>query len=260
MLNLAAPVQPPAPVADDPLPDGAGWNTPETKLKAPSSQKRLESWDSDSTMASTSPSPSASQSMTMSFEKQVKPKTLPQPCGQRGSDCKKLIFMDVDGVLHAANFAPTSFSKPCMEALAMIVRETGAQIILSSTWRLWDGSTGRKAVDKALKLHGIPKLAGQTPDLKGAVGRPNEILEYLKSCEGGPAKWIALDDMDMRAELGDRLVMTHATKGLRPRDARRAIALLNDWPLPDCDSDSDSDWSDDEDGAYSSDVSHRESF
>jgi len=197
--------------------------------------------------------------MTMSFEKQGNAKTLPQPCGQRGYDCKKLIFMDVDGVLHAANFAPTSFSKPCMEALAMIVRETGAQIVLSSTWRLWDGSTGRKAVDKALKLHGMSKLAGQTPDLKGCVGRPSEIFAYLKSCEGGPVKWIALDDMDMRAELGDHLVMTHATKGLRPRDALRAIALLNDLPLPDCDSDSDLDWSDD-DGEYSSDVSHRESL
>ena len=29
---------------------------------------------------------------------------------------------------------------------------------------------------KALKLHGIPKLAGQTPDLKGAVGRASGAL------------------------------------------------------------------------------------
>lgn len=31
----------------------------------------------------------------------------------------------------------------------MIYRETGADIILSSTWRLWENNTGRDAVDKA---------------------------------------------------------------------------------------------------------------
>lgn len=35
------------------------------------------------------------------------------------------------------------------EALAYIQKETGAEIVLSSTWRLWEGRTGRDAVDKA---------------------------------------------------------------------------------------------------------------
>ena len=38
-----------------------------------------------------------------------------------------------------------------LEALAYIQKETGAEIVLSSTWRLWEGKTGRDAVDKARK-------------------------------------------------------------------------------------------------------------
>ncbi|CAJ1354893.1 unnamed protein product [Effrenium voratum] len=150
---------------------------------------------------------------------------------------KKVIFLDVDGVLHAANYAPTAFCKPCMEALALIVRETGAQIVLSSTWRLWAERTGRDAVDKALTRYGLPKTSGQTPDLKCNSGRPAEIFAYLK--EKDVDSWIALDDMDMQADLGARCIVTPAKTGMRQKDARRAIAILNDLPLPYEDSDSD---------------------
>eukprot|EP00437_Effrenium_voratum_P010566 CAMPEP_0181426636 /NCGR_PEP_ID=MMETSP1110-20121109/15763_1 /TAXON_ID=174948 /ORGANISM="Symbiodinium sp., Strain CCMP421" /LENGTH=196 /DNA_ID=CAMNT_0023549833 /DNA_START=18 /DNA_END=608 /DNA_ORIENTATION=+ len=167
---------------------------------------------------------------------------------------KKVIFLDVDGVLHAANYAPTAFCKPCMEALALIVRETGAQIVLSSTWRLWAERTGRDAVDKALTRYGLPKTSGQTPDLKCNSGRPAEIFAYLK--EKDVDSWIALDDMDMQADLGARCIVTPAKTGMRQKDARRAIAILNDLPLPYEDSDSDKSWMsgyDDSDSGWSDD-------
>lgn len=125
-----------------------------------------------------------------------------------------------------------------MEALAMIYRETGADIILSSTWRLWENNTGRDAVDKALVRFGLPKTVGLTPDLQGG-GRAEEIREYLKTLPDRP-EWIALDDIDMRRELGRRSIVTPAKTGLRMKHARLAIAVLNDLPFS-IDSESDSD-------------------
>ena len=40
------------------------------------------------------------------------------------------------------------FLMSAAKALAMICKETGAEIVLSSTWRLWEGNTGIDAVDK----------------------------------------------------------------------------------------------------------------
>ena len=65
---------------------------------------------------------------------------------------RRLIFLDVDGVLHAAHDARKSFVKSCMEALKAIQKATQAEIVLSSTWRLWEQNTGRNAVDKADEL------------------------------------------------------------------------------------------------------------
>lgn len=167
---------------------------------------------------------------------------------------RKLIFLDVDGVLHSAHGANTSFEPRCMAALGRIVRETGAQIVLSSSWRSWPEGTGVKAVNKALRRHRIPELVSQTPS--SLSNRPQEMKQWLAD---NPVKrvtrWIALDDMDLTQELGWRLVKTHAVLGLSENDATYAIALL-EWdgvsaqPVRPCSEDESSSYesSDEEDG------------
>lgn len=99
----------------------------------------------------------------------------------------KVVFLDVDGVLHplAANSLPVDadveelcargveeleaekaadssfitrtmpyeFVKPCMTALQVLIEQTGAVIVLSSTWREVAGS--RMAVTARLADYGI---------------------------------------------------------------------------------------------------------
>ena len=50
--------------------------------------------------------------------------------------------------LRVAEVIPGEFHEPCMAALGRVVRRTGAQIVLTSTWRLT--GPGRRAVDAAL--------------------------------------------------------------------------------------------------------------
>lgn len=217
----------PVPPAHDPCPDNGEWILREKSF----SESTCDSWQSLSTNASVSTSSSRSPKVSRKMAEQ-----------------HKIIFLDVDGVLHAANYAKVSFDKPCMEALAYIQKETGAEIVLSSTWRLWEGKTGRDAVDKALKRFGIPKTVGQTPDLKGKAGRSEEIMQYINRLKA-PPNWIALDDMDMTNELGGRMILTPPKIGLTMKLARRAVAVLNDLPFEDECSDSDDsdlDLSDDE--------------
>eukprot|EP00438_Fugacium_kawagutii_P027290 Skav230168 [mRNA] locus=scaffold996:194058:198067:- [translate_table: standard] len=177
--RLESPCAPPVPPEHDPCPDNSeSWlrmydlsRACEWILREKSfSETTCDSWQSASTTASLRSSPKAVRKRTATAE-------------------HKIIFLDVDGVLHAANYAKVSFAKPCMQALAYIQKETGAEIVLSSTWRLWEGGTGRDAVDKALKRFGIPKCVGQTPDLKGNAGRAEEIRAYVNTLKE-PPNWL----------------------------------------------------------------------
>merc|ERR1712183_758387 len=83
-----------------------------------------------------------------------------------GNAAEKLIFLDVDGVLHSFHGACRPFYPRCMRALARIVQETAAVIVLSSSWRLRPYDIGRGAVDKALAKYGIAPVIGQTPHME----------------------------------------------------------------------------------------------
>eukprot|EP00927_Polykrikos_kofoidii_P062670 TRINITY_DN57478_c0_g1_i1.p1 TRINITY_DN57478_c0_g1~~TRINITY_DN57478_c0_g1_i1.p1 ORF type:complete len:358 (-),score=33.69 TRINITY_DN57478_c0_g1_i1:224-1219(-) len=141
----------------------------------------------------------------------------------------KYIFLDVDGVLHSAHFAKHPFNDDCMIELSRIIRDTGASIVLSSTWRL--NKIQHAAVDRTLLRYGIPKTIGATPQLKGpANGRASEILEWLsQNTADRHVSWIAIDDMDMPL-LGDKLILTDKDDGLTRYDARLAITELNGLP------------------------------
>lgn len=156
----------------------------------------------------------------------------------------KFIFLDVDGVLHAAHHAVQPFVPDCMDALARIVQCTGARIVLSSAWRL-HGPTGRRAVDKALQKYGISKTFSQTPSEDSLSSRPDEIRTWLSrnTDRSMIVRWVVLDDMDMNYALSEHLIHTDEVLGLQEIDADLAISILNDEPL--CDDESEYESSDD---------------
>mmetsp|Transcript_25749 Transcript_25749/g.60118 ORF Transcript_25749/g.60118 Transcript_25749/m.60118 type:complete len:279 (-) Transcript_25749:168-1004(-) len=149
---------------------------------------------------------------------------------------RRIVFLDVDGVLHAAHNATTSFAPWCMKVLAEIVNTTGAEIVLSSSWRLWAKGVGRAAVDAALVKHGMAKTIGQTPSTAARAynsnsrmrGRAAEIVEWLHTeAQCHPeVRWVVLDDMDMTEDVGSHMILTDPLSGLQRHNAEQAIAEL----------------------------------
>jgi len=145
-----------------------------------------------------------------------------------------------------------------MKALVFLVGATDADIVLSSSWRT--NAAQRKGVQKALTKWGLRKIRGFTGEEN--VSRGTLIRNWMREncARNEKVQWIAVDDMDMTRELGRHMVCTDFNPGfekagLRNREARRGIAILNDEPLASEDdystsesdsSDSDDDYSDEE--------------
>jgi hypothetical protein len=122
--------------------------------------------------------------------------------------------------------------------LRRIVEQTGASIVLSSSWQATPHQ--RRQVDSALQANGIPSTASQTVEIpnprpssivrvgKTDTYRAGEIKAWIKrhvqECAAG---WVALDDLDLQHFLPTgRFVRMEAEAGLTDRDAEAAIQLL----------------------------------
>lgn len=162
----------------------------------------------------------------------------------------KIIFLDVDGVLiNRASFLPplkvqgvrAGPDPACVEQLNRVVRETGAHIVLSSTWRY-----GLKAVECRELLFGwgvIALVIGPTPRLTKPKEFSGQMIEVSATRGSEIAKWLETegerldvdsfvildDDSDMDG-LTPRLVRTNFEPGLTQDDAGRAIEMLNVTP------------------------------
>ncbi len=134
-----------------------------------------------------------------------------------------IIFLDVDGVLHPLNEKhlprdaclsdlvaradeqeypnlPTrvclgEFCSPNLSALRLLVASTGADIVLSSTWRQTAG--GRMAVSEQLVKHGVTSrpIDAFTPVL--VSGRASEVEAYVERHAMEASPFIVLDDEDL---------------------------------------------------------------
>lgn len=136
----------------------------------------------------------------------------------------KVIFLDVDGVLNNYNtlFKDHQLEPDAIEYLAMIVRFTHAEIILTSTWRLIPEV--REVLDKCLTVFNL--------NIAGAVSAKHQdrgaaIKEWLDNHE--VEQFVILDDedKDIKSYFTKELVKTNFYHGLTYEDAVAAIKLLN---------------------------------
>ena len=183
---------------------------------------------------------------------------------------RRVVVLDVDGVLHPLNekglplhaaledlyaradedhsaadgeeeddgerLATTvegEFLPSCMGELARAVAETGADIVLSSTWR--ETPPERRAVDAKLEENFMPASVGCTPRLSVLRGgRAAEILAWASEMPAD-TRWVALDDVDLR--LGpvrlppERFIHVDPRTGLTAADADVLIARLTDGSM-----------------------------
>lgn len=152
----------------------------------------------------------------------------------------KIIFLDIDGVLnHRGTLRPDFFHNcsykawdpKCVEALKTILDATGAEIVVTSSWRF----NLIPALFEGFKHYGIKYWIGLTR-FKGPK-RGDEIQEYVEQFVYHPrancqrlANYIILDDdNDMLPNQQDKLVQTSMFNGgLTMEHAKVAISILQD--------------------------------
>ena len=166
----------------------------------------------------------------------------------------KIIFLDIDGVLNRTDTRdtrvvteqeplPIPIEPACMARLCRLIAETGAKVVISSSWRLF---ARWQDLGPALVRHGlVGDVIGETPDL----ANDDVWLENWRVREGAPFKyehlergweireWLAahpevtgfviLDDCADMDDLKPWLVLTHPIDGLDDPDVEHAKWLLD---------------------------------
>ena len=152
----------------------------------------------------------------------------------------RVLFLDFDGVLNSDQYnrqrdprTQGNLDETRLPLLCRILEETGAVIVLSTSWRLyWSPDPALCAPEwretgEVLTRYGIPVL-DRTPAYNGN-SRDREIRDWLAAHAGEVESFAILDDIPFGwGDLSDRLVRTDMRKGrgLMESHVQKAIALL----------------------------------
>lgn len=163
----------------------------------------------------------------------------------------KVIFLDIDGVLNTQDWHSRmtkdtprdefgwEFDPVAVENLAHIINETGASIVISSSWKF----LGMAKLREMWKIRNLPgTLLDITPntvsdevllnanldEMELGVCRGNEIKEWLSRHEGEVSNYVIIDDFDdLLSEQEDHVVLTDTLIGITEYDAAKAVKILN---------------------------------
>jgi hypothetical protein len=163
----------------------------------------------------------------------------------------KIIFLDIDGVLNSDVYTDSELYKQAtvgmsgMQVLLVahhlhldpdaifllndLVKQSGAEVVLSSTWRVKYTS---EQITDMLKGRGATfKVSARTPILYGKLSsripRGKEIEAYLKNLKTQPESFVIIDDHDDMLHLKPFLVQTTMKHGLTEHHVKRALEILN---------------------------------
>lgn len=112
----------------------------------------------------------------------------------------KVLFLDIDGVLnsnfwndsHRAEISDgTLIDEEKIKLLAILVKETGAEIILHSGWRFWFDAELKPLCTEAAKLTALLAkenlyISGVTPDLTTEEIRKTKKFSLVKASLSAP--------------------------------------------------------------------------
>lgn len=144
-----------------------------------------------------------------------------------------IIFLDFDGVLlnrnsySRASGSQSAADPKCVAILNRIIEETGAHIVVTSTWRK---GQSRTTLADILYMWGVKGIVRDLTPVLLLASRGEEIQYWIyRFVDAGrePLGQFTIidDDVDM-GELTCRLVRTNGEVGLTEQDADRAIAML----------------------------------
>ena len=156
----------------------------------------------------------------------------------------KIIFLDIDGVLNNEDSdivylqegsvcVGGFFCPELVGRLNTIIQETGASIVLSSTWRL--GLNLESAQKLMIELGVTGRVVGITDHVwDNHVLRGNEIYKWILDNEDMVGEYynfsnylILDDDSDMLYWQRNNFVQTNGLKGLTDSNVMESIAILN---------------------------------
>lgn len=164
---------------------------------------------------------------------------------------RKVIFLDLDGVLNTERWHYQAsqadlhdqygytFDPVAVANLAKIIDETGAAIVISSSWKFM----GLAKLKKMWMDRGLPgEIFDITPNsvsdefllyadldsMELLAIRGQEIKEWLMLHGKDVSHYVIIDDMDdILPEQQSHFVLTDPEVGISEWDAKRAIAILN---------------------------------
>lgn len=151
----------------------------------------------------------------------------------------KIIFLDIDGVLNSEEWLykrndNETINPEQVKLLKEIMDKTGAEIVLSSTWRKLSGRHPLYTyLVESLKKFGL-EIKSHTPSIGG--DRSKEIKKWIDKHEiNGKIKFVILDDFTIFSYqmygLSDYLVQTSyygENGGLQRWHVEKAVKILNE--------------------------------
>lgn len=120
----------------------------------------------------------------------------------------KVIFLDMDGVL--CTYRSCCVQRGLMQVLdpvgiqmlGILLRDSGAQLVLSSTWRFHNDKHSMTAILQNAGLYDVPwHPVWATPAKMDRMSRGQEIQEWLDENGGDLTSYLILDD--------DRAILEH---------------------------------------------------
>ena len=152
----------------------------------------------------------------------------------------KIIFLDFDGVMDTEYYdhilseavKPISdeygllFDPECVKNLKYIIDSTGADIVVSSTWK--DFMSYQEILDM-WKYRGLPGFVTDVTPSTENHKRGDEIDGWLKECHT-ECNYVIIDDLDVsnfNEHQIPRLLIVNPFNGLDEYTAKRAVMILN---------------------------------
>ena len=137
---------------------------------------------------------------------------------------RRVIFLDIDGVL-----APIrrwdrygDLDAACVGILNEVVARSGAEIVVSSTWRY--GKTAAELQELLAAVGFAGRVVDTTPTGPLGASRGDEIATWLADNE--VSGYVIIDDHVDVGELRTHLIQTQPAHGLQATDVPRVLATL----------------------------------
>ena len=138
----------------------------------------------------------------------------------------KIIFLDFDGVMDTAYYDHI-LNKECVKNLKHIIDQTGADIVVSSSWKYMMEYRDFLEMWEARKLPGF--VTDVTPTPAERRNRGDEIDAWLAECDV-ECQYVIIDDLsadNFNEHQIPRLLLVNPFYGLDEDTAERAITILN---------------------------------